>query len=410
MRRLNFSAALALALIAAPCLPAEDWPGWLGPRRDGTSTETIAPWETAPTVLWRAAVAEAHSSPVVAGGLVALHTRVPGQNAENLTARDARTGKVVWSVESPRDPFENSFGAGPRATPAISGNRIVSYGVTGVLVCRDLKTGKELWKADTLKQFAATNLYFGVSSSPIIDGDHVFVMVGGKQAGLVCFSMADGTVVWKAVDERASYSSPVLAGEGANRRLIALTQAGVVALDPATGKLDWRYPLVDRLNESSTTPIILKNSLMAASVTYGAVGLKPASGKPEVIWKNGALTCYFSTPVPTASGSEILLVSGRLLPPPSSILRCVDSATGKELWNQPAVGKYHAALMRLADGRFLMHDDTGNIRLFEATRSEFRELAKSRICGPTWAHPALSQGVLYIRDDKELLALQVRQP
>jgi outer membrane protein assembly factor BamB len=316
----------------------------------------------------------------------------------------------VWSVESPRDPFENSFGAGPRATPAISGNRIVSYGVTGVLVCRDLKTGKELWKADTLKQFAATNLYFGVSSSPLIDGDHVFVMVGGKQAGLVCFSMADGTVVWKAVDERASYSSPVLAGEGSNRRLIALTQAGVVALDPATGKLDWRYPLVDRLNESSTTPIILKNSLMAASVTYGAVGLKPASGKPEVIWKNGALTCYFSTPVPTASGSEILLVSGRLLPPPSSILRCVDSATGKELWSQPAVGKYHAALMRLSDGRFLMHDDTGNIRLFEATRSEFRELAKSRICGPTWAHPALSQGVLYIRDDKELLALQVRQP
>lgn len=410
MRRRDFPAILALALIAVPSIPAEEWPGWLGPRRDGTSTESIAPWKVPPTVLWRASVAEGHSSPIVANGLVVLHTRVPGRNAENLTARDARTGTVIWSVESPRDPFENSFGTGPRATPAISGNRIVSYGVTGVLVCRDLKTGKELWKVDTLKLFGAANLYFGVSSSPLIDGDRVFVMVGGKQAGLACFSLPDGTVVWKSVDERASYSSPVLAGEGPNRRLIALTQAGVVALDPATGKLDWRYPLVDRLNESSTTPIILKDSVMAASVTYGAVGLKPSSGQAKVAWKNAALTCYFSTPVPSSSGNEVLLVTGRLLPPPSSILRCVDSASGQELWNQPAVGKYHAALMRLADGRFLMHDDSGNIRLFEATRTEFRELAKSLVCGPTWAHPALSQGVLYIRDDKELLALQVRQP
>lgn len=408
--RAPFASPLALALAVAIPLQglAEEWPGWLGPRRDGTSAETIAPWREAPKVLWKTPVAEGHSSPVVAAGLVLLHTRVPGRNAELLTARDALTGKTVWSAETERDAFENAFGTGPRATPATGKGVVVSQGVTGILACRDLKTGKELWKVDTLREFEAKNLYFGVSSSPLTDGDRVFVMVGGKGAGIVCLSIADGKMLWKSVDDRASYSSPVLAGEGASRRLIALTQAGVVALDPVTGKQDWKYPLVDRLNESSTTPVILTNSIMAASVTYGAVGLTPARGQPTVAWKNGSLTCYFSTPVPTRSGGEILAVTGRLLPPPSSVLRCVDATTGKELWARQAVGKYHAALMRLADGRFLMHDDFGNISLFEATREEFRELAKARVCGATWAHPALSEGILYIRDEKELIALQVR--
>lgn len=400
--------ALSIALAIPLTGLAEEWPGWLGPRRDGTSAETIAPWRESPKVLWKTPVGEGHSSPVVAGGLVLLHTRVLGKNAELLTARDSRTGTTVWAAETERDPFENAFGTGPRATPATGSGKVVSQGVTGILVCRDLKTGKELWKMDTLRKFEAKNLYFGVSSSPLIDGDRVFVMVGGKEAGMVCLSLVDGKTLWKSVDDRASYSSPVLTGEGARRRLIVLTQAGVLALDPLTGKQDWKYPLVDRLNESSTTPVILGDSIMAASVTYGAVGLTPAPGQPAVAWKNGSLTCYFSTPVPTKSGSEVLTVTGRLLPPPSSVLRCVEATTGKELWSRQSVGKYHAALMRLADGRFLMHDDFGNISLFEATREEFRELAKARVCGATWAHPALSEGILYMRDEKELIALQMR--
>lgn len=405
---ITFAFTVALGLAFPSYGSAEDWPGWLGPRRDGTSAETISPWMEPPKVLWKAPVTEGHSSPVVAGGLVLLHTRVAGKNAEVLTARDSRTGTIVWSAETPRDPFENAFGTGPRATPATGSGKVVSQGVTGILACRDLKTGKELWTLDTLREFEAKNLYFGVSSSPLMDGERLFVMVGGKQAGIVCLSLADGKTLWKSVDDRASYSSPILTGKAAGRRLVVLTQAGVVALDPLTGKLDWKYPLVDKLNESSTTPVVLGNSIMAASVTYGAVGLTPAPGQPSVAWKNGSLTCYFSTPVATKSGGEILTVTGRLLPPPSSILRCVEASTGKELWNKPGVGKYHAALMRLADGRFLMHDDFGNITLFEATRENFRELARARVCGATWAHPALADGILYIRDDKELIAMQMR--
>ena len=408
MRVIILPLCVAIGLTTFQVGRCEDWPGWLGPRRDGTSQETITPWTAQPEVLWKTQVAEGHSSPIVAGGLVLLHTRVSGKNSEQLTARDLKTGKTVWVAENEREPFENSFGTGPRATPATSSGKVVSHGVTGVLACRDMATGKELWKIDTLREFGGKNLFFGASSSPLIHDGKVFLMVGGKQAAVICLSLEDGKVIWKSMDERASYSSPVLAGEGTKGRLLVLTQAGLASLDPATGKPDWKFPLVDKLNESSTTPVLLGGSILAASVTYGSVSLKPADGKPEVNWKNPSLTCYFSTPVPTSSGKELLAVTGRLLPPPSSVLRCVETSTGKELWSQQGVGKYHAALMRLSDGRFLMHDDFGQISLFEANNEGMKTLAKSKVCGPTWAHPALSGGILVIRDDKELIALKVR--
>jgi hypothetical protein len=86
----------------------------------------------------------------------------------------------------------------------------------------------------------------------------------------------------------------------------------------------------------------------------------------------------------------------------------VEAATGKELWNKPKVGKYHAALLRLGDGNLLMHDDTtGDLRLLAADPKEYKELARSKACGPTWAHPAVAGGAVFVRDNKELVALSL---
>lgn len=167
MRAIILPLCVAIGLTTFQVGRCEDWPGWLGPRRDGTSQETITPWTAQPEVLWKTQVAEGHSSPIVAGGLVLLHTRVSGKNSEQLTARDLKTGKTVWVAENEREPFENSFGTGPRATPATSSGKVVSHGVTGVLACRDMATGKELWKIDTLREFGGKNLFFGASSSPL---------------------------------------------------------------------------------------------------------------------------------------------------------------------------------------------------------------------------------------------------
>ena len=89
------------------------------------------------------------------------------------------------------------------------------------------------------------------------------------------------------------------------------------------------------------------------------------------------------------------------------VLRCVEAKTGKILWEKPNVGKYHAALVKTGDNKLLFVDDAGNLMLLEPNEKQYKELARANVCGETWAHPALSNGKLYLRDDKKLICLQL---
>jgi outer membrane protein assembly factor BamB len=402
--------SLAALLLWGMTVSAADWPQWLGPDRNGSSTEKVAPWKGEPKVVWRHPVGEGHSSPVVARDRVFLHTKVKDKDAEEVLALDARTGKPLWQASYERGRFSSIFGNGPRATPAVSGGRVYTLGVTGVLSCFEAEAGKPLWQADTLKQFNAPNLTFGVSCSPLVEGDEVLVNVGGKGASVVAFHKDKGDVVWTCLDDPASYSSPVAFGQGKDRQVVFLTQQGLVSLNPADGGVFWKFPLVDKLSESSTTPVRVGDLLVGSSVTYGSVALRLAEkdGKPEATeaWKNAALTCYFSTPV-AVGRDQLYMVTGSILPPPRAALRCVEAGTGKELWTKPKIGRYHAALLRTGDDKLLLLDDGGNLVLLDPNPKEYRELARAKVCGETWAHPALSDGRLYVRDNKELICLQL---
>lgn len=399
---------VALVLFAG-LARTEDWPQWLGPRRDGSSTEKVAAWKEAPTVAWRLPVAEGHSSPVVAGGKVFLHTGVKNQDAEKVTAYDAETGKEIWRKTYSRDKFTSVFGTGPRGTPSVVDGKVYTCGVTGVLSCWNAADGTQEWSVDLKKEYKAPALTFGVSTSPLIDGDRVIVGVGAKGASVVALDRKTGKEVWKSLDDPPSYSSPIIVGAGKSRQLIVLTARGVRSLNPADGKLYWGVPLVDLLNESSTTPVVVDDVLLASSVTFGTLGLQLKNGeqKPEATqkWKNPQLTCYFSTPVPVGK-EHIYMITGSFLPPPSSTLHCIEAKTGKSLWQKQDVAKYHAALLRTGDDKLIMLDDYGNLKLLDPNPKEYKELATVKVCKPTWAHPALSNGRLYLRDDADLICVQ----
>jgi outer membrane protein assembly factor BamB len=396
---------LALCLLSAAAAAA-DWPQWLGPNRDGATTEKVAPWKDAPQVLWRQPVGEGHSSPVVAGGRVILHTKVRDKDREEVTAYDAKTGQLEWQNFNDKAPFKGIFGDGPRATPAVAGGRVYTFGITGVLCCWDADSGKLRWQVDTLKTFQAPNLKFGASCSPLVEGQAVLVNVGGKGASVVAFEKEKGEVVWKALDDPASYSSPVAFGQGKERQVVFLTQKGLRSLSPADGRVFWEVPYQDLLLESSATPVRAGDLLVGSSITLGSVGLTlagkdgtPTAGKA---WQNAALTSYFSTPVPVGK-DHFYMVTGTnplRLKKASADLCCVETATGKELWRQAKVGEYHASLMRTGDDKILMLDDLGHLVLLDPDPKGYRELARSKVCGKTWAHPALADGRLYVREDK----------
>jgi outer membrane protein assembly factor BamB len=402
---------LAALVLTAAVAAAADWPQWLGPNRDGASAEKVAAWKNDLKAQWKKAVGEGHSSPVIANGKVYLHTRVAKEDKEEVTAYDAKTGDLVWTFAYDRGDFKGRFGLGPRATPTVADGKIYTFGVTGILYCVDAEKGKEVWHVDTLKEFKAKNLGFGMSGSPLVEGDLVLVNVGGEGASVVAFKKNSGEVAWKTLDDKASYASPIALGKGKERQVVFLTAAGLVSLDPKDGSVYWKEPLVDLLNESSTTPVRIGDDLLlASSVTFGSMGvrLEPKDGKPSAarLWKNPELTCYFSTPVPVGK-DYVYMVTGALslTAAPSSTLRCVEAKSGQEKWKKEKVAKYHAALLRTGDDKLLMLDDNGNLILIDPDPEKYKELARSKVCGQTWAHPALSDGRVFLRDEKELMCV-----
>ena len=407
--------SLVVLVVLGAAAPAEDWPQWLGPRRDGSSTETVAPWKEVPKAAWRRPVGEGHSGPVVAAGKVFLHTKVKDKDAEEVAAYDAASGKPVWIKQYDRGSLPEKtikqFGVGPRATPTYHDGRLYTLGITGILACWDVQDGKQIWTVDTAKTFAPPTLRFGVSCSPLIEGAAVLLNVGARGASVVAFNRKNGAVLWKALDDPPSYSSPIAFGQGKQRQIVFLTGEGLVSLPAAGGVPFWRVPLKDLLSESSTNPVKVGDWMLGSSVTFGSLGVRLGmkDGKPAAtrVWKNPALTCYFATPV--AVGKEhVYLVTGSPPPFAKAVLRCIEVQSGKERWKKEKVGTYHASLLRTGDDKLLMLEDFGNLVLIEPGPQEYKELARSTVCKKTWAHPALSGGRLYLRDGSELICLLLK--
>jgi outer membrane protein assembly factor BamB len=404
---------LVFALVLTLPALAGDWAQWLGPRRDGSSDEKVAPWKGELKPIWRIPVGEGHSSPIVAGGRVYLHTRVPGKEVEALQCFNAGKGEQIWRQEYPRPPFKGLYGDGPRATPCIAGapgqEKLFAFGATGIVSCFSAKTGDPIWRIDTAKEYAAPALKFGFSSSPLVVDDKLLIMVGAKDASVVAFNADNGKVIWKSGSSKATYAAPIVIGESKDKTAVFLNYEGLAGFRLEDGAPLWQYPFVDKLAESSTTPVLVgKDSILISSITRGTalVGLEAADGKRSAKqqWFEKDLTCYFSTPV--VDGKEIYLVTGSFFKGIAS-LHCLDAVSGKELWKRDNVGKYHASLMRTGDGKLLMLEEKGDLVLIAPNPKAYREVCRAKLCGETWAHPALANGRLFIRDGKDLLCVDL---
>ena len=409
MSRIRYLAALLSMTCLSCSVYAADWPQFLGPTRNGVSTETglLTSWpKDGPPRLWQQEVGEGYSGPVVVGERLVLFHRL-GEN-DVVDCLHAGTGQSKWRFTYPtRYSDELGKGDGPRSTPLVAGGRVFTLGAAGALHCLDLASGQKIWSRQLSEDYSAPKGFFGVATSPILEGDLVLVNVGARNAGIVAFHKDTGKEVWKADEHEASYSSPVAATLDGQRMVFFLTREGLVVLDPASGKIlqsrRWRSRMHASVN--AAVPVLLGNQLfLSASYGTGAVLLQVGKGRCDEVWKSDAvLSNHYNTSL--HKDGFLYGIDGRQEQRPR--LRCIEAKTGQVRWTEEEFG---CASMILADGKLIALREDGNLLLIEATPNGYRELARAAVLGSACrAEIALAEGLLYGRDGQKLTCWKVKK-
>lgn len=404
-------AHLALVMALTSAVGAADWPQFLGPDRDGTcSAKGISEnWPTGgPPIVWKKDVGQGFSGPVVSGGKLILFHRLADQ--EMVDCLDARTGNPLWTAHYPTH-YQDDFGfdEGPRATPTISNGRVYTLGAEGMLNCWNLETGKNVWRVDTKSDFTAGKGFFGIACSPLVEGTAVILNVGGEHgAGICAFDTASGKLLWKATNDQASYSSPVAVTLQGKRQVLVFTRAGLVSLDPASGKIFFRFPWRSRENASvnAATPLVIDDQIfLSASYNTGAVLLRVGDAGPQKIWSgDNILSNHYAT---SAYHDGFLYgFDGRQETGPS--FRCVELKTGKVRWSEENFG---AGTLMIAGDRLLILTEKGQLIAAPATPDGFKPTDRAQILPfDSRAYPALADGLYYARGKSTLVCVDLRRP
>ena len=407
------SLAFALALQSGL---AADWPQWRGPARDGhapADAPVIAslPKELKP--LWKISAGGGFSSPVIARGrLVYLDEQ---QGRETVHLLDTASGREIWRLPY-AELYADEWGAGPRSTPIIEDDRLYVQSCSGEFRCLNLADGTTVWQTSFEKDFGVkflgskakegTASRRGNNGSGVIAGDRIILPVGNTNgASLVCFDKLTGKMLWKSGDDEAAYSSFMIATLAGVKQVVALTADALLGADLATGKVFWRVPLKTNAKRHAASPVILGDTVMVNSHTFGieCFRISKDSGglKATEAWVNGDAKINLATPV--ALDGCLYSQGG------SKDYLCVNAATGKLQWSQPGFGrgtKDYSSTIAVGKNLLILTEG-GELVLIAGDPAKYTELGRLQVCGNTWSHPAFVDGMLFVRDGREIQCLDL---
>ncbi len=398
---LGLAACLGVS-VCAVC--AGDWPQWRGTARDGHAAEDERLPDTLPPELkslWKINIGGGFSSPVVLGNKVVILQGKADKEVASLL--DAATGKELWT--SPLgDLFEDEWGAGTRSTPMIDGDRVYAQACNGEFRCLELATGKVIWAASFEKDFgvkfggrsanSGTATRRGNNGSGVIDGDQLFLPVGSSDgASLVAFNKLTGKILWKSHSEEAAYSSLMVGTLAGIKQVVYFAADSLMGIGAANGRELWRVPLMTNAKRHAGTPILLDDSVIVNSHTFGLrryeIAKKGEVQEATLKWDNRQMKINVSTPV---------LVEGFVYSQgPQKDFVCINAETGETKWTQPGFSETVSVVIAIGK-KLLVQTDRGELMLIAADSEKYRELGRAQVSGKTWNSPALANGRLYVRE------------
>jgi outer membrane protein assembly factor BamB len=398
--------ALALAgllVIFTTVAAADDWPQFRGPNRDGISPEKglLKSWPAeGPKLLWQYDdLGDGYSSVAIVGDRIYTAGGKGGQVV--VTALDAG-GEKLW--ERPIGKTGGGY-AGPRATPTIDGEFLYMLGDSGDLACLKTADGSVVWTKNILATYEAPNIKWKLSESVLIDGDNVICSPGGK-AAMVALDKRTGAEVWASahVDDVTGYAAAVLIVHGGLRQIVGYSAGHIFGVRAEDGLLLWKQPQVNKWKVNATSVVFAKGVIFSScGYGFGSQALKlnvrgkKATVKP--LWTNKDLDDHFG---------GVVLVKGVVFGTASrNSLYALKLSSGKVGYKSGEVGK---ASNIYADGRLYCQCQDGRVQLVNPgdgkVISSFVEKPAKR--NQLWAHPAISDGKLYIRNGGVLKVFKIK--
>ncbi len=435
------AAGLSVLLLAGCELLAEDWPQWLGPRRDSVWRESgiIAKFPTGgPPVRWRTPISPGYSGPSVAKGCVYVVDRPNAAEAgngpegsprkvERVLCLNEADGRVLWHYEYDC-PYSISYGAGPRTTPLVSDGKVFTFGAEGNLVCLDAEQGRQIWSRDFKKEFGVKAPTWGFAGHPLLDGNRLICIARGEQSTVVAFDRDTGKELWRALTaSEPGYSSPVIFESGGERQLIIFEPEAVNSLDAVTGQTYWSVPFSARMGLSVATPRKLGDLLFVTSFYNGAMMLRlnstDASATP--LWRTEKAGEQDTTHL-NAIICTPFLENGYIYGVCSyGQLRCLKADTGERVWEtfQATTGgspvRWANAFLVKNGDRFFIANEHGDLIIARLSPAGYEEISRAHLLEPTnkdcgrpvvWSHPAFANRCCYARNDKEIICVNLAQP
>ncbi|QVL33355.1 PQQ-binding-like beta-propeller repeat protein [Telmatocola sphagniphila] len=452
--------SLCIVFLGSSLVYADDWPQWLGPKRDGVWREDgiLDKFPAGgPKVLWRQPISAGYSGPAIADGRIYVMDRTLANGVkspanafataelagkERILCLNEKTGKEIWKYDYDC-AYRISYPTGPRCTPTVDGDKVYSLGAMGNLTCQKTENGEVLWKKDFQKEYDAKVPLWGFAAHPLIDGDLLICLAGGSQNRLVvAFDKSTGKEVWTALDCPGDfgYSPPMIYSVAGHRQLIIWHGQKIVGLDPKTGESFWslNFPLKMALNVPAVRKVD-EDKLFITAFYNGAKLLKvaPTGRSVEVVWEGKGKsempdktdTLQSIMPTPAVKDGFIYGVCSY------GQLRCLDAKNGARVWEsmQATRGRQTPKKVSSQEGpdgserwdnafiiehqsRYFLFNEQGELIIAELSPKGYREIDRAVILEPTnnlarhpviWVHPAFANKNMYIRNDREIVAVSL---
>lgn len=426
-------------------LVGQDWPVFLGPQGDGSSSEIgldPALWQPTPPLLWSIELGTSYGAPTISAGKLFQFDR--HGDAERLTCYSAESGQELWHWQA-EVQYDDRFGYnnGPRCSPLVDGQLVYLYGVTGNLSCIDAQSGQPLWTRDLNTEYGVVPNFFGVASNPCIYENLLFVMVGGSTpetrhlpterlaqvkpdgTAVVAFDKLTGQEVYRVGAGLASYASLMVTPIDGQSTGLAFLRDGLMGWEPASGKLLFNFPWRSSMLESvnAAMPVVAgEQVLISEAYEVGSALLSLQHGQPpSVVWQDSGprsrcrFRAHWATPV--VVDGYLYGCSGRN--GPDTDFRCVRLSDGEVMWTDRDRDRQRSSLL-LIDGYLVVLGETGTLELVRPSPDSIQVLRRANLNEindprsgeplveyPCWAAPVVSHGLLYIRGNRRLICLDL---